>query len=182
MILSDVTIKELIGSGHITILPDFDFGDLRPVGIRLHLGKDILIPEPDQTIDLSGNLEVKYQQVTMGEEGYLLKPGEFILGSTHEKFQVPRNIVCHIDGRSTTARLGLSIHCTATIVDGNFDELRSVVLEMKNIGPSNLLLKPELPIAMLTFAGLSSEIAQNSQEQYRGQEGVVAPNLKVQKQ
>ena len=151
MILSDITIKELIDSGQIIILPDFDQKNIRPVGIRLHLGNEILIPEANQTVDLSGSTDLDYEKVTLDAAGYTLNPNQFILGTTYERFQVPRNIVCHIDGRSTVARLGLSIHCTATIVDGNFDEARTVVLEIKNIGPTNLILKPHLAIAMLTF-------------------------------
>src|ERR1035437_185832 len=119
MILSDKTIKELIESKQIVILPEFDMKDIRPVGIRLHLGKEILIPKKGQTIDLTGNEHVEYEKIEMDESGYTIKPDQFILGTTHECFQVPRDIVCHIDGRSTVARLGLSIHCTATILDGN---------------------------------------------------------------
>jgi dCTP deaminase len=181
MILSDITILEYIKNGKITILPDFDLKDVRPVGIRLHLGDELLIPEADQIIDLSGGDDVKHRKIIIPEGGYIIKPGEFILATTRERFQVPRDIVCHVDGRSTIARFGLSIHCTSQIVDGNFDEVRSIVLEMKNISPYNLLIKPRLAIAMLTFTKLSTPISQQSQSQYRGQTGVMPPNLKVQK-
>ena len=181
MILSDQTIKEYIKSGKIIISPKFNFDNIRPVGLRLHLGDEILIPKKGQTIDLTGDNDIKYKKTKIRNKGYILKPNKFILGSTYESFQVPRNIVCHIDGRSTVARFGLSIHCTSTVVDGNFDEPRTVVLEIKNIGPTNLILKPKLAIAMLTFSELSSPIEQSSQLQYRGQQGVTAPNLKNQK-
>lgn len=181
MILSDKTIKEYIISGKIRVLPEFDAKDIRPVGIRLHLGAAILIPQSGQLVDPSGTGEVAYESVNIGGDGYTLPPDGFILGTTYERFQVARDIVCHIDGRSTLARLGLSIHCTSGIIDGNFDEPRSVVLEIKNIGPTRLVLKQKLAIAMLTFTNLSAPIEQNTQEQYRGQDGAVAPNLKIQK-
>lgn len=181
MILSDTTIKEFIDSGKIIILPEFDERDIRPVGIRLHLGNEILIPKPGQTADLDGSTDLEYEKIVLDRNGYSLKPDQFILATTYERFQVPRDIVCHIDGRSTVARLGLSIHCTSTIVDGNFDEPRTVVLEMKNIGPLNLILKSHQAISMLTFSELTAPIQQHSQEQYKGQNGVVAPNLKAQK-
>ena len=181
MILSDASIRELIDSGKIVILPEFDTRNIRPVGIRLHLGKDLLIPQPGQTIDPGEAGEMRYDTVEIGDGGFILKPDQFVLGTTYEKFQVPRDIVCHIDGRSTVARLGLSIHCTSGIIDGNFNEPRTVVLEIKNIGPTNLVLKNKLAIAMLTFTNLSTPILQETQDQYRGQEGVIAPNLKVQK-
>jgi dCTP deaminase len=181
MILSDKTIKELIDSKQIIILPEFSHKDIRPVGIRLHLGHEILLPKPEQTVDLSGTDGIDYEKIVISDDGYILKPNQFILGTSYERFQVPRDIVCYIEGRSTIARLGLSIHCTSGIIDGNFDDPRTVVFEMKNIGPTNLIIKPKLALAMLTFSKLSATIEQNSQEQYKGQNGVVAPNLKVQK-
>lgn len=182
MILSDVTIAELIESRDIIILPEFDLKDVRPTGIRLHLGNDILIPEPGQTIDVSGSENVKYNKVTIPEEGYVIKPGDFILGTTYERVQVPRDVVCHLDGRSTVARLGMTVHCTSQVIDGNFDEPRTIVFEIKNIGPINLILKPKVALALLTFTKLSSPIKQSSQQQYKGQDNVVAPNMRVQKE
>lgn len=181
MILSDISIKKLIESRQIIVLPEFNLKDIRPVGIRLHLGKYLLIPRSEQTVDISAGENPLYDKVEIGESGYILKPNEFVLGTSYEKFQVPRDIVCHIDGRSTIARLGLALHCTSSVIDGNFDEPRTVVFEIKNIGPMDLVIKPKLAIAMLTFSKLSEPIEQKSQEQYRGQDGVVAPNLKIQK-
>jgi dCTP deaminase len=182
MILSDVTIAELINSKQIIIEPEFDMKNIRPTGIRMHLGDELLIPEPDQTIDISGTESLNYQKVTIPKEGYTMKPGDFVLASTYERFQVPRTIVCHIDGRSTIARLGLTVHCTSHTIDGNFDDPRTVVYEMKNMGPTNLILKPRVALALLSFTQLSTPIRQDSQQQYKGQNGVVAPNLKVQKE
>lgn len=182
MIFSDKTIKEYIQQGKILILPEFDFTNIRPVGIRLHLGKELLIPAENQIIDLEGKYEIRHKKISLTEKGYTLKPGDFVLGTTLEKFQVQRDIVCHIDGRSTIARLGLAIHCTSSIADGNFDEPRTVVLEIKNNGPHALILKPKIAVAMLTFTKLTSPIEQNSQNQYRGQDGVRPPKLKLQKE
>ena len=178
MILSDVTIKEFIDSGKLKILPKFDPSDIRPAGIRLHLGEDILIPLANQVIDISADVEVKYEATKVPVEGYLLKPNMFILGSTYESIMTPRDIVCHLEGRSTIARLGLSIHCTSGIIDGNHDEPRSIVLEIKNTGPFDMILKPRVALAMLLFSELTHPISQKSQSQYKGQNTVLPPNLK----
>ena len=181
MILSDTTIQEFIHAGKITIFPEFNLTDIRPAGIRLHLGGELLLPLEGKQVDLQAESEVPFEKVLIPEEGFLLKQGQFVLASTYEKFQVPRNIVCHIDGRSTVARVGLSIHCTSGIIDGNFEEARTVVLEIKNQGPFEIVLRRKMALAMLSFTMLSTEIGQNTQKQYQGQDGVVAPNLKVQK-
>lgn len=175
MILSDQTIKEYLHSGKIKIFPEYNLSDIRPAGIRLHLGPELLLPQPGQTVDLEGEEEIKFDKVTIPDAGFILRPGQFVLGSTLEKFQVPRNIVCHLDGRSTVARLGLSIHCTSGIIDGNFEEARTIVLEMTNQGPFNIALRQKTALAMLSFYQLTSDIEQSVQLQYRGQDGVMPP-------
>lgn len=182
MILSDKTIKDYIAMEKIKIFPDVNLKDIRPVGIRLHLGDELLIPHDGQTVDLDSTEDIRFDRISILEKGFTLKPGQFILGSTLEKFQVPRNIVCHVDGRSTIARIGLAIHCTSGIIDGNFEEARTIVLEMKNQGPFDIVLHYRTALAMLSFHQLSSDIEQNTQIQYKGQEGVVAPNMKQQEE
>lgn len=181
MILSDKTILEYIKNEKIKIFPEVNIADIRPVGIRLHLGSDLLIPVEGQTADLESPQTLDFDRISLLKSHYILKPGQFILGSTLEKFQVPRNIVCYVDGRSTVARIGLSIHCTSGIIDGNFEEPRTIVLEMKNQGPFDIVLRYKTALAMLSFHQLSADIEQQVQKQYQGQDGVVAPNLKMQK-
>lgn len=181
MIFSDKTIQESIRFGKIKIFPNCNRADIRPAGIRLHLGHELLIPIENQRVDLEASQDVQFDRITIPKEGFVIQPGQFILGSTYEKFQVARDIVCHIEGRSTIARVGLAIHCTSGIIDGNFEEARTVVLEIKNQGPFAIVLRYKTALAMLSFTQLTTEIEQNVQSQYQGQEGVVAPNLRSQK-
>ena len=181
MILSDKTIHEFIRDEKIKIFPEFKLTDIRPTGIRLHLGPELLIPLEGQVVDLDGVEDIQFDRISILENYYILRPGQFILGSTYEKFQVPRNIVCHVEGRSTIARVGLAIHCTSGIIDGNFEEARTIVLEIKNQGPFDLVLRYKTALAMLSFTELTTEIEQRTQRQYQGQDGVVAPNFKLQK-
>lgn len=181
MILSDKTIKEFIEHGKIKISPDFDPANIRPAGIRLHLGSELMIPIEGQKVDLESNEEIEFERISIIKNSFTLRPGQFILGSTLEKFQVPRNIVCHVDGRSTVARIGLAIHCTSGIIDGNYEEARTIVLEMKNQGPFDIILRYKTALAMLSFNQLTTDIDQKTQQQYQGQDGVVAPNMKLQK-
>ncbi len=181
MLLSDTTIHDYINDGKIKIFPEFELANIRPTGIRLHLGSELLIPHENQTVDLDGGNDVQFDRISILEQTFTLRPGHFILGSTYEKFQVPRNIVCHLEGRSTIARIGLAIHCTSGIIDGNFEEPRTVVLEMKNQGPFDIVLRYKTALAMLSFTQLTTDIGQSTQKQYEGQDGVVAPNLRLQK-
>lgn len=85
MILSDISIAKHIEDGTITILPEFNKLDIRPTGIRIHLGKDILIPKADQLIDPEMCVDIAYDRVSIPEQGFILKRDAFILASTYEK-------------------------------------------------------------------------------------------------
>lgn len=180
MILSDTSIAQYIENELISMKPFFDPKQLRPVGIRVHLNHDILIPTPNQTIDLT-NSKVKapvYQKVDLKTQPLVLNPRSFVLGSTIESFKVDSTLICRLDGRSTLARLGLIVHCTATVIDSIHTEYRSVVLEIANLGNSTVIIPNEYPIGMLTFEKTSSPMSGFSvQNQYQGQMGTTSPNL-----
>lgn len=178
MYLSHQTIEKYIDEGKIIIQPEFDKKNIRPVGIRIHLAKEILIPEPNQTVEISGNAVLKYKEVDLTQEDYYLEPGGFILGATYEAIQTPSDVLAILDGRSTVARLGITTHITASIADGTFEMPHVVVLEIKNVGNFRVKLKFKDPIAMMVFAELKEPVIQKLQTQYGGgQNKVTPPNL-----
>lgn len=181
MFLSHKTIERYIDEGKLIIEPDFDKKNIRPVGIRIHLAKDILVPEPGQTVEIGEPSEIKYKEIDLSKEEFYLEPNGFVLGATFEAIQTPPNILAILDGRSTIARLGLTTHITASIADGTFETPHVVVLEIKNVGNFRVRLKFKDPIAMMAFTELSEPVEQKLQSQYRGGQGsngkVTPPNL-----
>ncbi len=175
MFLSHQTIEKCIDNGYIIIGPNFDKNNIRPVGIRMHLGKDLLIPYPDQTVDLTQAQDLKYKKVDLTQEEFYLEPGQFVLGSTYETIQTTPNILAILDGRSTVARLGLTTHITASIIDGTFEVPHAAVLELKNVGNFRIRLKVKDPIAMMLFAELKEPVTQKLQSQYSQTADTVAP-------
>ncbi|OGC82049.1 MAG: dCTP deaminase [Candidatus Abawacabacteria bacterium RBG_16_42_10] len=180
MFLSHQNIEKYIDEGKIIIKPEFDKKSIRPVGIRIHLAKDILIPEPGQTVDLTNNeQELKYKEIDLSKEEFYLEPGQFVLGATYEAIQTPPNILAILDGRTTIARIGLTTHITASIADGTWEMPHVVVLEIKNVGNFKVRLKYKDPIAMMVFTELKDPVIQKIQSQYGGgQSKVTPPNLK----
>ena len=134
MFLSHQTIEKYIDEGKILIEPDFDKKNIRPVGIRIHLAKHLLLPEPNQVVSLTVAQELKYKEIDLTTEDFLLEPGQFVLGASYEAIQTPPNVLAILDGRSTVARLGLTIHITASVIDGTFETPHVAVLEIKNLG------------------------------------------------
>ncbi|MET0503321.1 MAG: dCTP deaminase [Candidatus Binatia bacterium] len=179
MFLSHQTIEKYINEGKIIIKPDFDKKNIRPVGIRIHLAKELLLPEPDQVVSLTVAQDLKYQHIDLAQGHFLLEPGQFVLGASHEAIQTPPNVLAILDGRSTVARLGLTTHITASVIDGTFETPHVAVLEIKNVGNFKIKLNFKDPIAMMLFAELRDPVTQKIQSQYGGgQNKATPPNLR----
>jgi len=179
MFLSHQTIEKYIDEGKIIIEPEFDKKNLRPVGVRLHLAKHLLVAEPDQVVSLTAVQDLKYKEIDLTKENFLLQPGQFVLGASYEAIQTAPDVLAVLDGRSTIARLGLTTHITASVIDGTFETPHVAVLEIKNLGNFNVRLNFKDPIAMMLFAELKDPVTQKMQTQYgAGQTKATAPNLR----
>lgn len=177
MYLPDQIIKRYLKSKKIISVPEVKDDDIRTVGIRVHLANEILIPLPDQTLDLANPTDVEYRSIDLTKETFVLKPGEFILAALKEKVQISRDLIAFIDGRSTIARLGLTVHVTSTTADGLYDMPCSITLEIANVGNLNIKLAAGYPIGMMLFAKVDGTVESDIQSQYKGQESVTPPNL-----
>ena len=107
MFLSDVTIKEYIQKGKIEVKGEYE---IETNGISLHLGNELLIQKPYQIADSQKPQEIEYIKYNLKERPYVLKPNDFVLGATKELIKTDKDIITMIDGRSTYARLGMTIH------------------------------------------------------------------------
>lgn len=175
MFFSDQTIAQYIDEGKIIIGPKFDKKNIRPVGIRLHLGRKILVPEPNQIVQLIEPINLKYTTIDLTNEKFYLEPGQFALASTYETIKTLPDILVLLDGRSTIARLGLTIHITAAIIDGVYEKPHSPTLEIKNVGNFKIQLQYKDPITMMLFAQLKDPVKQKLQTQYQINPHEVAP-------
>ena len=63
---------------------------------------------------------------------FRLHPGSFVLAHTLERICIPDDLVGLVEGRSSWARVGVSIHVTAPKIDPGFDA--TITLEMFNFG------------------------------------------------
>lgn len=98
-------------------------------------------------------------------EGYVIHPGQIILGSTLEYIRLPVDLMCYVVGKSTWGRMGLVI-ATATHVAPGYKGV--ITLELVNGGEVPLVLYPGLPIAQLVFHTLESTNEIAPSEEYGG--------------
>ena len=87
MILSDRTLREQIAAGRIVIEP-FDDALVQPSSIDVKISNlfRVFRNHTAGVIDVKQNQEELTELVTIPTDGvFMLHPGEFVLGSTHER-------------------------------------------------------------------------------------------------
>jgi dCTP deaminase len=160
MILSDADILGRLESGDLVIDPidDFDL-QIQPASVDLRLGREFL--EFQRTnipcIHPGSEHEVdEYVDETHVEEGeeFILHPGDFVLGTTKERVEIPADLIAHVEGRSSLGRLAIVVHSTAGLCDPGFRG--RITLELSNLGNAPVALTPEMRISQLTFTELTT--------------------------
>ncbi len=148
--LSDASILSFMRSSDIVVKP-FSEMDLRPAGLTLHLGDTLLFPPVGATVNLVSGKAPAYQKKILGDhDTYTLSPGAFVIAQTFERVGISERIGMLIDGRSTLGRLGLAVHATSAIFDTG-EEPKFVTLELKNVGPMNIVVGSRFPIVRAVF-------------------------------
>ena len=78
----------------------------------------------------------------------ILNPGECVLGSLVERFEIPNNLVARVEGKSSWARKFLTVH-SAGFIDPGF--VGDITLELKNDGHAPLYIPVGCAIAQVSF-------------------------------
>ena len=88
------------------------------------------------------------------DEPFILHPGEFVLGQTHEWVELPDDLVARLEGKSSLGRLGLLIHSTAGYVDPGWKG--NLTLELSNVANLPIALYYGMRIGQISFFKMSS--------------------------
>ena len=98
---------------------------------------------------------VQIQEIIIPDDGYTLKPQEFILGSTFQSVYIPSTLVGIVNGKSSLGRLGVMIHVTAGYIDPGF--IGNITLELFNVSNKPFVLMSGMKICQLILESVSSE-------------------------
>jgi dCTP deaminase len=174
MILSDQDILKRIERGDLKIEP-FDSSFLQPSTLDLHLSDELRVFNNWEIgiIDLKERKDPS-KIIRIGSEGFIIHPGEFVLGSTMERVTLPNDLAAKLEGRSSFGRLGLIIHATAGYVDPGFSGW--LTLEISNISRLPIRIYPKTRIAQICFIQMSSSVmnpygSEKLKSKYQGQKG-----------
>jgi len=178
VILSDRTIREQLAAGRIVIDP-LDESLIQPSSIDVRISNLFrvfrnhtrgVIDVRQDMVDLTELVEIP----DGSDEPFILHPGEFVLGSTHERVAVPDDLVGRVEGKSSLGRLGLLIHSTAGFIDAGFDG--HITLELANVASLPITLYPQMKIGQVSFMQMTTP-AENPYgtgakgSKYQGQRG-----------
>jgi len=138
-----------------------------PEGVQLSLVVD---PSTVKINDLFQKYAVAMPKEPDGS--FILRPNNFVLGTTAEYVELPKKskLAGRVEGRSTLARLGLTVHMTAPTIHCGFPG--RIVLEMYNFGAYPLRLRPGMSICQLILERLGKIPQTDIRTAFVGQKSV----------
>jgi dCTP deaminase len=171
MILSQVNLRAAVAAGDIGFDPALEENQWGEASVDLRLGFSftrltglegliVSVANGLGSLGKSGvwaTKELKRKDELGDPERFILEPGRFILAMTHESIKVPTNMIALVEGRSTYARVGLSMHQTAPWIQPGWSG--PIILEIMNHGPLRIELTPLIDRpCQLTFFELKTEL------------------------
>ncbi len=181
MILSDRDISKAIADGRIRLRPAPPESAYQTSSVDLTFGGGVHVWKDTVRgcrIPVSGFNYAKLARTGLkplkpGRGGsWCISPGMFCLSLTRERLEIPAGsrLAARVEGRSSLARLGLSVHMTAPTIHA--DTHGRITLEIFNHGPFDLILRVGDPICQLVFEELSAPPAKNQKRLFANQRSV----------
>jgi dCTP deaminase len=162
MVLSDRDIIKALEEGRIRIDPAPDLEkQLGSVSVDFRLGKTFMVfehsrfsyidPRHPQSIgDAMRTIEVE------DDESFIMQPGDFALASTMESLELADDLLGRLEGRSSIARLGITVHSTAAVFEPGW--IGTATMELSNLGRMPVALYPGMRICAFSFETVSSPV------------------------
>ena len=159
LIIPDYEIIELIEKKEIIIKP-FDKKNVGPCSVDLHLDNIFSVfkmgivvdPKNPQSINSAiENINVE------NDDFFIIAPGQFVLASTIETISIPKNIAATLEGLSSVARLGITVHAAGLVNAGTGNvKPTTLTLEISCQNSSPVKLYPGMRIVQIIFHRLEN--------------------------
>lgn len=165
--LPDWVIKDYIKKGIIKIDPlskDWE-SQVDEVTIDFHLGNKLRVFTGDGW-DIIDTKHTSKDEMESMMKLIVLKPGQpfvlsdkdFVIATTQEKLTLPSDIVGHLHGKSSLARLGIAVHSTAARFDPGWNG--HPVLEFGTfLKGKRVVIYEGAPICAFSFEKLASPVS-----------------------
>lgn len=189
MILSNVEIQLALDEGRLVLdpeprprIPGADGADCpyQTSAVDLLLGDEIAYLKEGIPININlrrGGFAAlfgpnSHRQTLTDDQPFVLRPGRFVLGRTHERVELPIGadgecLAARVEGKSSYSRCGLLVHFTAPTIHAGFNG--TITLELYNLGPVDITLYPKAPICQLIVETVKGVPFRND-SQFHGQQ------------
>lgn len=171
MILSDKTIVKMIREETLKIDPLTE-QQIQPASVDIRLGRTFSIVDDTPSGVITLENEIKYKTITT--DTFLIMPGQFVLATTMEYFELPDNLTAFVEGRSSLGRMGLFIQ-NAGWVDPGFKG--EITLELYNANKCAIELKAGRRVGQLVFAEMDESALNPYNGKYQGQKGATGSRV-----
>lgn len=193
MILSRPELREAIRRGEIRFVPPVEEKQIQSASVDLRLGYKFYKLQKPRGIAAVSMREgfnalagrglwtektLPHENELGKRESYVIEPREFILVQTLEHIHMPNHLIAMVEGRSSYARAGLSMHQTAPWIQPGWNG--QIMLEIRNSGPWNVDLMPKNDkLCQLTFMRLTTPLAESDAygaaegAQFQGQKDIL---------
>ena len=165
MILSDRTLIKMLDQKRLVISP-MQKGQIQPASVDIRLGNAFSVVEDTSSGIITLDKEIRYK--TIETDTYLLLPGQFVLATTMEYFELPDNLTAFVEGRSSLGRMGLFIQNAGWVDPGFRGE---ITLELFNANRCAIELKSGRRVGQLVFAEMDDSALNPYNGKYQGQTG-----------
>lgn len=120
-----------------------------PASIDLTLQGEVAIPivHRGQTVKLGDRIQYRTVKFTK-DRPYILMPGEFVLGATVERVDMPLDKCGFVQGRSSIGRIGLTVQ-NAGFIDPGFTG--TITLEIVNEAKHPIALIPGYRVVQIVY-------------------------------
>ena len=176
MILSDKTIFRMLEEKSLVIEP-LTKEQVQPASVDIRLGNTFSIVDDSPTGMISLSSEIKYKTITADK--YIILPGQFVLATTMEFFELPDDLTAFVEGRSSLGRMGLFIQ-NAGWVDPGFKG--EITLELFNANCCAIELQAGRRVGQLVFAKLDEHALNPYDGKYQGQKGATGSRVFMDKE
>ena len=178
MIYSDGDLRKALEAGALVIAPRPARSQFSTSAVDLRLDSrfNVFDAPPDGTEIVvhaaTANAEAVAQRygraVNVPSGSHIdIPPKAFALAYTLEQVSVPLNLAARVEGKSSIARLGLSIHQSAPTIHAGFRG--HIRLEIANIGPFVCRLHPGMQICQLIIEELKNLPEDELQSRFQNQ-------------
>ena len=171
MILSDKTISKMIKEKTLVVRP-LSKEQIQPASVDIKLGNSFSVVDDTSSGIIKLDSRTEYRSIIA--DTYLILPGQFVLATTKEYFELPDNLTAFVEGRSSLGRMGLFIQ-NAGWVDPGFKG--EITLELFNANRCAIELKAGWRVGQLVFAEMDEPALHPYCGKYQGQTGATGSKV-----